>query len=144
MSNKKLFTKIIFLVLILSMSICSTSCSFINNLFNELTDAEWNLAMNKSNFTNVTMDISDHSIKIVDGSFYDNGVALKNDGTDVLIRVIVNLFDNCDKDSFKFFLKNTYSSTKITYSFDFVAEEIEDGLDVTISAEATNIVLEFD
>lgn len=144
MSNKKLFTKIIFLVLILSMSIFSTSCSFFNNLFNELTDEEWALAMNKNNFTNVTLDIGDHSVKIVDGLFYDNGDVLKNDGTDVLIRVIVNLFENCGKDSFNFFLANTYSCSKIAYSFDFVADEIGDGLDVTISAEATDIVIEFD
>ena len=143
MSKKKIFTKIILLVLVFSMGIYSTSCQFVSYVFCELDDAEWESAMNPRNFNNVTMETTGKTIKILDGVFYDDGVALKNDGTDLLLRVIVKLFDNCKKENFDFLIASTYMCEKIEYTFGFVATEIDDGLDVTIAAKAENVVIQF-
>lgn len=139
----KLFKQIILLVLIVTMWICSTSCQFVSYMFCELNDAEWESAMNSENFNNVTMETTGKTIKKLDGVFYDDGVALKNDGTDLLLRVIVKLFDNCKKENFDFLIASTYTCEKIEYTFDFVATEIDDGLDVTINAKAENVVIQF-
>lgn len=139
----KLVRKIIIFALLISVSICSTSCTSIMNAFTELSDAEWVSAMNPGNFNNVTMETGGKSIKVLNGVFYDDGVALKNDGTDLLLRVIVKLFDNCKKENFNFLLASTYMCEKIEYTFDMVATDIENGLDVTIAAKAENVIIQF-
>ena len=146
MATKQSFTlvqKIIIFALLISISICSTSCDCTMYLFAELSDAEWESAMNPRNFNNVTMETGEKSIKILNGVFYDDGVALKNDGTDLLLRVIVKLFDNCKKENFNFLLASTYMCEKIEYTFDMVVTDIDNGLDVTIAATAENVIIQF-
>ena len=139
----KFFKKITAFVLIAVICICSTSCSAISGLFYQLSDEEWESAMNPNNFTNVTIEFSETTAQVIDGTFYNNGVALKNDGSDLLLRVIVKLFDNCKKENFNFLIASTYMCEKIEYTFNFVATEIDDGLDVTIAAKAENVVIQF-
>jgi hypothetical protein len=138
------FKRITVFVLIVVICICSTSCNAISTLFYKMSDEEWESAMNPNNFNNVTMEFADTTVQVVDGTFYDNGVALKNDGTDLLLRVIVELFNNCQKENFYFTIASTYVCAKIDYTFDFVATDIDDGLDVTIVATAENIAVQFD
>ena len=136
--------KITAFVLIAVICICSTSCIAISALFHQLNDEEWESAMNPNNFNNVTMEFMESSVLAIDGTFYENGVALKNDGTDLLLRVIVELFNHCQKENFYFIIASTYVCEKIDYTFDFVATDIDDGLDVTVAATAENIALQFD
>ena len=67
----KLVRKIIIFALLISVSICSTSCTSIMNAFTELSDAEWVSAMNPGNFNNVTMETGGKSIKVLNGVFYE-------------------------------------------------------------------------
>ena len=140
----KFFKKITAFVLIAVICICSTSCSAISGLFYQLSDEEWESAMNPNNFNNVTIEFSETTAQVIDGTFYNNGVALKNDGSDLLLRVILELFNHCQKENFHFFFAGTYVCEKIEYTFDHVATDIDDGLDVTVIATAENIALNFE
>ena len=140
----KFFKKITAFVLIAVICICSTSCSAISGLFYQLSDEEWESAMNPNNFNNVTIEFSETTAQVIDGTFYNNGVALKNDGSDLLLRVILELFNHCQKENFHFFFAGTYVCEKIEYTFDHVATDIDDGLDVTVVAMAENIAIQFD
>ena len=147
MKNKKtnnFFKKITVFILIAVVCICSTSCSALSKLFYDMNEEEWASAMNPDNFNNVTMEFSGTTVQVIDGTFYDKGVALKNDGTDLLIRVIIELFNHCQKENFYFTIASTYVCAKIDYTFDFVATDIDDGLDVTVVAMAENIAIQFD
>ena len=147
MKNKKtnnFFKKITVFILIAVVCICSTSCSALSKLFYDMNEEEWASAMNPDNFNNVTLEFSETTVQVIDGTFYDNGVALKNDGTDLLLRVIIELFNNCQKENFYFTIASTYVCEKIEYMFDFVATDIDDGLDVTVVAMAENIAIQFD
>ena len=109
-----------------------------------MNEEEWASAMNPDNFNNVTLEFSGTTVQVIDGTFYDNGVALKNDGTDLLLRVIIELFNNCQKENFYFTIASTYVCAKIDYTFDFVATDIDDGLDVTVVTMAENVAIQFD
>ena len=157
MSNSKFFTKLVLLVLVLSMSIFSTACNFetvltnifsgiysVNNyFFNDLSLAEWNIALNQSSFNNVTIFADGEEIHIVDGEPYIDGTVVDNeDGNNLVLKIIMDIISNCYKDDFTYdSSKNVYcANKKISYSISVKIDEI----DATVYGEASNLILSFD
>ena len=157
MSNINLFAKIILLILVLSMSIFSTACnletlltnifsgiySVNNHFFNDLSYAEWNIALNKNSFSNVTILADGDEIRIVDGQPYVDGKIIEgDDGKCLVLRIIMDLISSCFKDDFTYdSSKNAYcANKKIDYS---IPMEI-DGINATVYGEASNLILSFD
>ncbi len=157
MSNKKLFTKIILLILVLSMSVFSTSCnletvltnifsgiySANNYFFNDLSYTEWNLALNQSSFNNVTIFADGEEIHMVGGEPYIDGAVVDDeDGNNLVLKIIMDIIGNCFKDDFSYdSSKNSYcANKKIPYSISMKVE----GINATVYGEASNLILSFD
>ena len=157
MSNKKFFTKIILLILVLSMSVFSTACNLetvltnifsgiysANNYFlNDLSYTEWNLALNQSSFNNVTILVDGEEIHMVGGEPYIDGAVVDDEnGNNLVLKIIMDIISNCFKDDFLYdSSQNAYcANKKISYS---VSMEIK-GINVTVFGEASNLILSFD
>ena len=142
MSSKKLFTKIILLVLVFSMGICSTSCDLSSSieLFRGLRIGEWSIALNQQTFSNVTIVSNGDEIKIVKGVAYHNGEKVTDEETQ-LINIIFVILNNCKKSNFSYDYKNNVycADEKVFFSFPM---EIE-GMHTNVNGEASNVILQF-
>ena len=148
-----LFIKVTLLTLIVSVCICSTSCdllySFLNS--NELTQAEWNSALNEQRFHNVTINGGENYIfKIVGGKIYLNDKIIDDEDEDYYTaKMIISILNHCDKNNFSYDSKNNVYAAKSKVDFYFpmkveVGGVFDTDATVDIIGEARNLMLIFD
>ena len=103
--RNRIFIKTILLILLLSIGIVSTSCSYVkggyNYLFNKLSDAEWQSALSVRKFHNVTIADGGYPIKIVNGIPYNNDEKMQDDEA-IVVEIILGLIKNCKYDDFTY------------------------------------------